>query len=108
MIFFLLVLIIEFTKMMVLQEAKLAQEKIPPWELFKKETDKYSQFDDKVGTYIQFVTDVFRNMSDSSYKYVNRRQGEEEPSVDLIEQPNIILKAVSNKPNYCLVLSNIC
>lgn len=31
------------------QEAKLAQEKIPPWELFKKETDKYSQFDDKVG-----------------------------------------------------------
>ncbi|XP_048730781.1 cysteine--tRNA ligase, cytoplasmic-like isoform X2 [Ostrea edulis] len=28
-------------------EAKLAQEKIPPWELFKKETDKYSQFDDK-------------------------------------------------------------
>ena len=47
-------------------------------------------------------------MSDSSYKYVNRRQGEEEPSVDLIEQPNIILKAVSNKPNYCLVLSNIC
>lgn len=31
------------------QEAKIAQEKIPPWELFKKETDKYSQFDDKVG-----------------------------------------------------------
>lgn len=28
-------------------EAKIAQEKIPPWELFKKETDKYSQFDDK-------------------------------------------------------------
>lgn len=38
------------------QEAKLAQEKIPPWELFKKETDKYSQFDDKVGIIV--ITDL--------------------------------------------------
>ena len=30
------------------QAAKDAQNKIPPSELFKKETDKYSAFDDKV------------------------------------------------------------
>lgn len=28
---------------------KEAQRKIPPTEMFKKETDKYSKFDDKVG-----------------------------------------------------------
>lgn len=31
------------------QEVKLVQEKILLWEFFKKEIDKYFQFDDKVG-----------------------------------------------------------
>lgn len=30
------------------QAAKDAQKKIPPSDMFKSETDKYSQFDDKV------------------------------------------------------------
>ena len=30
------------------QAAKEAKAKIPPWELFKHETDKYSQFDEQV------------------------------------------------------------
>lgn len=30
------------------QAVKDAQKKIPPSEMFKSETDKYSQFDDKV------------------------------------------------------------
>ena len=29
-------------------EAKEAKKKIPPTEMFKSETDKYSKFDDKV------------------------------------------------------------
>ena len=33
---------------MVLQATKDAQKKIAPSELFRNETDKYSQFDDKV------------------------------------------------------------
>lgn len=28
-------------------EALEAQKRIPPWELFRSETDKYSQFDEK-------------------------------------------------------------
>ena len=28
--------------------AKAAKNKIPPWEMFKSETDKFSKFDDKV------------------------------------------------------------
>lgn len=30
------------------QRAKEEQKKIPPSEMFKRETDKYSKFDDKV------------------------------------------------------------
>lgn len=30
------------------QKAKEEQKKIPPQEMFRRETDKYSQFDDKV------------------------------------------------------------
>lgn len=33
------------------QAAKEAQRRIPPWEMFKNETDKYSEFDDKVGIF---------------------------------------------------------
>lgn len=33
--------------MLEIQAAKEAQKKIPPWEMFKGETDKYSEFDDK-------------------------------------------------------------
>ena len=29
-------------------EAKAAKNKVPPWEMFKGDTDKYSKFDDKV------------------------------------------------------------
>ncbi|CAG0887603.1 unnamed protein product [Darwinula stevensoni] len=32
---------------LALDEAKVAQRKIPPWEMFRGETDKYSQFDEK-------------------------------------------------------------
>ena len=28
-------------------EAKAAKNKVPPWEMFKADTDKYSKFDDK-------------------------------------------------------------
>ena len=33
---------------LALDEAKEAQRKIPPWEMFRGETDTYSQFDEKV------------------------------------------------------------
>ncbi|XP_067118536.1 cysteine--tRNA ligase, cytoplasmic [Centruroides vittatus] len=33
--------------MLEIQAAKDAQKKIPPWEMFKNETDKYSEFDEK-------------------------------------------------------------
>ena len=36
------------------QAEKDAQKRIPPSEMFRKETDKYSQFDDKV---IQWIVD---------------------------------------------------
>lgn len=52
------------------QEAKLAQEKIPPWELFKKETDKYSQFDDKVGI-IVIVDLIMKLFLSLCYFYYN-------------------------------------
>lgn len=40
------------------QAAKEAQKKIPPTEMFKHETDKYSKFDDKViTTQLSKVTD---------------------------------------------------
>ncbi len=38
----------EKQKKLVLQAEKEALRKIPPSEMFKKETDKYSKFDDKV------------------------------------------------------------
>lgn len=37
-----------------LQKAKDEQRKIPPSEMFKQETDKYSQFDDKVTTCLKY------------------------------------------------------
>lgn len=33
------------------QEAKAAKAKIPPWEMFKHETDKYSKFDEQVSMF---------------------------------------------------------
>lgn len=53
------------------QEEKLAQEKIPPWELFKKETDKYSQFDDKVGIFsIDLKVNFFLSLCYYMYYYI--------------------------------------
>ena len=34
--------------MFFFQAAKEAKAKIPPWEMFKQETDKYSKFDEQV------------------------------------------------------------
>ena len=34
--------------LLTLQAAKEAKARIPPWEMFKSETDKYSQFDEQV------------------------------------------------------------
>ena len=33
------------------QAAKAAKAKIPPWEMFKHETDKYSKFDEQVSMF---------------------------------------------------------
>lgn len=43
------------------QEVKLVQEKILLWEFFKKEIDKYFQFDDKVGiiVIVDFIMKLF-------------------------------------------------
>ncbi|XP_059166910.1 cysteine--tRNA ligase, cytoplasmic-like isoform X2 [Physella acuta] len=39
--------LLEKEKLKQEQLAKEAQKRIPPWEMFKKETDKYSKFDEK-------------------------------------------------------------
>lgn len=41
------------------QRAKEEQKKIPPGEMFKREADKYSKFDDKV-TPIFFLFKIYR------------------------------------------------
>ena len=41
------------------QAAKEAKARIPPWEMFKHETDKYSKFDEQVRDPIFRYTDTF-------------------------------------------------
>ena len=40
------------------QAAKEAQRRIPPTEMFRKETDKYSKFDDKVWIHLFIQTNL--------------------------------------------------
>lgn len=44
----------EKEKKLALQAEKEAQKKIPPSELFKREMNKYSKFDEKVGSFQRF------------------------------------------------------
>ena len=44
-------------------EAKAAKNKVPPWEMFKGDTDKYSKFDDKVS----LKTHIFSNFNRSFF-----------------------------------------
>ena len=41
------------------QAAKEAKARIPPWEMFKHETDKYSKFDEQVSFPFFRYTDTF-------------------------------------------------
>ena len=41
------------------QAAKEAKARIPPWEMFKHETDKYSKFDEQVRVPFFRYTDTF-------------------------------------------------
>ena len=41
------------------QRAKEELKKIPPYEMFKRETEKYSQFDDKVSFNINYTESYF-------------------------------------------------
>ena len=46
-------------------EAKAAKNKVPPWEMFKGDTDKYSKFDDKVSLKKNTNTLVLTNKGQS-------------------------------------------